>query len=223
MLSGAVVAEEFGAALHVPAPPSCVEFVVPLHEPESVGLQVVPGSRTPAGTDESLAVPSPSTTMPWCPQHCTCHVVAVVTAQANKSPTETLTAGPESPTTSTGVVDDPPVVPLPSSPYWSSPQHFTPPPERTAQESAAPTLIALTPDVSPVTSTGVGELIDPLPRYPLPQHLAPPFCMTAHAMFDPTSIAAARDDGAPVPPIPCTVTGTGELVEFPSPSAPPLP
>ena len=64
-------------------------------------------------------------------------------------------------------VSGPVVVPLPSSPYWLSPQHWTEPLERRAQAVwFSPTEMAVTP-LRPETATGVDELVVmPLPRTP---------------------------------------------------------
>jgi hypothetical protein len=60
------------------------------------------------------------------------------------------------------------VVPLPSCPYALKPQHFTPPPDVSAQLKASPLAIAATPLDKPTTSTGAAENPDdsPFPSCP---------------------------------------------------------
>src|SRR5581483_2164566 len=75
------------------------------------------------------------------------------------------------------------------------PQHFAPPPAVTAQPSAKPALIALTPDPRSATSNGtVAPLApDPFPSAPHPfdpQHLAMPVLVNAQVVKPPAVIAA---------------------------------
>src|SRR5450759_2132408 len=97
-------------------------------------------SETETGTLELVVVPLPSSPESLVPQHQT--APAVVTAQewAPVLPPIVLfkevetAATPElSPETPTGTLELV-VVPLPSSPYWLSPQHLTAPLVVTAQE-----------------------------------------------------------------------------------------
>src|SRR5688500_12707599 len=76
------------------------------------------------------------------------------------------------------------IVPLPSCPFWLSPQHLTPPALVKAQLWLLPSASATTPSVNP--DTGVGSRarsVVPLPSRPfalLPQHHAPPWLSVAH-------------------------------------------
>jgi hypothetical protein len=66
----------------------------------------------------------------------------------------------------------------PNCPWPFLPQHFTPPPDNNAQVWLPPAVIAVTPLVSPFTSTGILLLeVELFPNCPLllfPQHFTPP-------------------------------------------------
>jgi hypothetical protein len=88
--------------------------------------------------------------------------------------------------------------PLPSWPYWLSPQHSTFPVARAAHVWFAPaaTEIAL---AIPLTSTGVAlSFVDPLPSCPAafkPQHSIVPALNRAHVCSPPAAIIFAPEAG----------------------------
>src|SRR5438067_2906773 len=100
-----------------------------------------------------------------------------------------------SPLTSTGVELLVAVLPSPSWPPPSSPQHLAAPTLVTAQAWVPPALMATTPLPRPVTSTGVDVLKPacPLPSWPaalLPQHFTAPAPVRAQVKFSPALTAA---------------------------------
>src|SRR5689334_14133513 len=99
-----------------------------------------------------MVVPSPSCPYSLYPQHLTPPLV--VRAQVCSPPLAIATTPLVKPLTLTGVVWSV-VVPSPSWPYLFHPQHLTPPSRVTTQVWAYPAARAVTPLVSPCTSTGV--------------------------------------------------------------------
>src|SRR5205823_610845 len=100
-------------------------------------------------------------------------------------------------------------------PYWLSPQHLTPPAVVKAQVWRSPVLIALTPLLKPLTSTGTllstVLLLPSCPAWLLPQHLTPPAVVRAHVWLPPALMALM--------PLLKPLTSTGTLL----PTVLPLP
>src|SRR4051812_49631700 len=124
--------------------------------PADIDATPVPISAPSCGTERFTVVPSPSCPHWLYPQH----LMPPVVINAHAYPAPALTAAtPESrPVTSTGTAESVNVVPLPSSPWLSSPQHTTPPAIVNAQLFPPPTDTAATPEPNPDTSTGTLEL-----------------------------------------------------------------
>src|SRR3990172_8409821 len=132
-----------------------------------------------------------------------------VTAQVSLPPV-LMAITPDRPCTSTGV-ELSSVVPLPSCPYWLSPQHQAPPPARAqlwpppGLESKGwaepPALIAVTPH-RPATSTGpyqTAPMVGPWPTSPiwlLPQHRTRP--STSAQLWTRPALMAASGAGVAV-------------------------
>src|SRR3712207_5367873 len=93
----------------------------------------------------------------------------------------------------------------------------------TAQVWFPPAEIAATPDVKPVTSTGVDETdVVPLPSCPLsftPQHLTPPGFSSAQVWLEPADTATTPD----VNPVTSTGRAEGDVVVVPFPNFPAFP
>src|SRR5664280_2453029 len=87
---------------------------------------------TATGVELSVVVPSPSWPYPFQPQQATPPPAS--RAQVSLEPA-VIAVAVVIPLTATGVelVTPRPDIPLPSSPYWLSPQQVTPPPARRAQ------------------------------------------------------------------------------------------
>lgn len=117
---------------------------------------------TVTGALRFTVVPSPSSPLPFLPQHFT--VPPVSRAQVDSPSPLVMACTPEpSPVTSTGT-ELLLFVLFPSSPLIPMPQHFTAPALVSAQAFQPLAPIATTPELSPVTSTGTDELlVDPLP------------------------------------------------------------
>src|SRR6185437_13063877 len=123
----------------------------------------------------------------------------------------------ESPVTATGISDVVPLVPFPSWPAESSPQHMAAPAVVRAHAWLMPEETAVTPDESPETGTG-WELFtcEAFPSWPAalsPQHSTAP-ATTAHVWFPPAEMPVAPEE------IPFTGTGSRRFVVEPSPSWP---
>src|SRR6266511_571052 len=119
---------------------------------------------TSTGVERSTVVPSPSCPLGFQPQHLTAAVR--VTAQVWRTPTEIDATPLLRPTTSTGV-ERSTVVPSPSWPRSLEPQHLTPPALVSAQPWRSPPAIAVTPLLSPGTSTAAKSLPQHWTRPPL--------------------------------------------------------
>ena len=170
---------------------------------------------TSTGVLRCVFVPSPSWPTLLRPQHLT--PPAVVSAQVWKSPAETAATPPVRPVTSTGVLRCV-FVPSPSWPLPLNPQHLTPPAVVRAQMWLPLAETAATPEVRPVTSTGVLRCVFvPSPSWPVllsPQHFTPPAVVRAQVWSPPAETAATPE----VRPV--TSTGVLRCVFVPSPSSP---
>src|SRR5438477_460533 len=181
----------------------------------------VPNKRPLTSTGvEKRYVYSPLPSSPYTsePQHFA--EPLLVTAQVWESPALVAAAPPPKPLTSTGVeLLVKVVVPSPSWPTTSLPQHLTAPALVTAQVWSKPALTATTPVPSPLTFTGVDVLEPafPLPSWPAalsPQHFTAPALVRAQVKFRPALTAAT-----PLPR-PLTPTGVPMSEVFPLPSWP---
>jgi len=126
---------------------------------------------------------------------------------------------PDKSMTSTGTVllANLSLVPVPSCPDPSPPQHLTRPSAMSAQVWALPAAMRVTPLPSPATPTGTELWLSvPLPRALSPQQLTPPPIDRAHACRKRTAIDAT------LAPSPATSTGVAlEAYWFPPLPSPP--
>ena len=202
--------------------PGRLEVTAPVPDPALVTVSVYIAALikplTKAGVELLAVVPFPNSPESLAPQHLT--PSAVVSAQvwdpSNPPPAVIALTPLVKPLTSTGV-ERLRVGPFPPDcPEELFPQHFTPPTVVRAQLWFPPAVIALTPLVKPVTSTGV-ELFKnvPFPNCPevlYPQHWTPPAVVRAQ-VWDPPALIA-------VTPLvkPLTETGVSLWVVVPSPN-----
>ena len=183
----------------------------------------------PTSTDTGdgwLPLVAPLPSWPWLssPQHFT--EPSSRMAHVFRLPVATATAvRPVPRSTKTGEGWLPVIAPLPSCPYWSSPQHFRDPSSRMAQVWALPVATAIAVRSVPrSTKTGscwFAVMAAPLPNCPVwsrPQHVSEPLSRTAQVWSAPTSRATA------VRPVPrSTVVDGGEVLSVtpaPLPSSP---